>query len=86
VSAKKKGRTRWRLLIRDGYPIRPGMYECGIRLSRSLPVMAWDLEYDGIGFLVPVPMMVLQWRGLTKKAHDAALAAANSSPKEVNQS
>ena len=76
MSAKKTGRTHWFLLRRDGYPVRPGIYECGIRISSSLPVMAWELEYDGIGFLVPIPMMVHQWRGLTKKAHDAALTGA----------
>jgi len=72
MSRSNKGRSRWFLLSRDGYPVRPGIYQCGVRLSRSLPVMSWDLEYDGVGFLVPCPMMVHQWRGLTKKAHDEA--------------
>jgi hypothetical protein len=67
-----KGLTRWFLLRRDGYPVRPGMYKCGVRISCSLPVMAWDLEYDGFGFLVPFPMVVHQWRGMTERAAKAA--------------
>lgn len=67
-----KGLTRWFLLSRDGYPVRPGVYQCGVRLYSSSPVMGWDLEYDGVGFLVPCPMIVHQWRGMTKRAHQAA--------------
>jgi hypothetical protein len=32
----------------------------------------WRLEWDGTGFLVPFPMMVQCWRGMTKAAHRAA--------------
>jgi hypothetical protein len=31
---------------------------------RSL--VLWELEWDGKGFLVPMPMVVHQWRGLAK--------------------
>jgi hypothetical protein len=59
--------TPWFLVRKDGYPTRKGFYDCGIRLYSSGPVMAWRLEWDGIGFLVPCPMYVHQWRGLASK-------------------
>jgi hypothetical protein len=69
-----KGRTKW--FPRHVRPVRPGFYECAVRLtSMQRSLMLWQLEWDGKGFLVPVPMVVHQWRGLTKKAHDAARAS-----------
>ena len=65
-----KGRTKW--FPRSVNPVRNGFYECSAKISSSVPPMLWQLEWDGIGFKVPVPMMVLHWRGMTKEAHDAA--------------
>jgi hypothetical protein len=28
--------------------------------------MLWEFEWDGTGFIVPCPMGVTHWRGLTK--------------------
>lgn len=68
-----KGRTKW--LPRHVHPVRPGFYECGVLIcSAQRTLMLTRLEWDGVGFLVPFPMVVRQWRGMTKKAHDAALA------------
>ena len=65
------GLTRW--FPRHITPVRPGIYRCAVRLTSAQRVLfLWDLEWDGHGFLVPVPMVVYQWRGMTKKAHDAA--------------
>ena len=61
-----KGRTKW--FPQNIKPVRNGMYECAVQISRSLPTLRWMLEWDGIGFLVPCPMVVYNWRGLTKKA------------------
>jgi hypothetical protein len=63
----QKGRTRW--FRREERPIRHGMYECIVKISCSVPAMNWGLlEWDGIGFIVPVPMNVIFWRGMTQKA------------------
>lgn len=70
-----KGRSRW--FPRQAVPVRNGVYECQVQISRSVPCLRWYLEWDGKGFLVPFPMVVVWWRGMTKKAHDAALAAPN---------
>ena len=68
-----KGRSKW-FKTKDTYPVRPGVYECGVRFTSALPrLMLMKLEYDGRGFLVPFPMVVPIWRGMTKKAHDAAM-------------
>lgn len=67
VSANNKGRTRW--FPRSEAPVRHGRYECTVRVSSSVPPLMWGLlEWDGTGFLVPMPMVVLQWRGLTRRA------------------
>ena len=65
-----KGKTRW--FPRALQPVRRGEYECAVRISRSVPPILWNLEWDGVGFRVPCPMVVEHWRGLTKTA---ALAA-----------
>lgn len=61
-----KGRTRW--FPRNCHPVRNGEFECLVRISSSLPLFRWMLPWDGKGFLVPFPMQVVHWRGLTKKA------------------
>lgn len=66
-----KGRTKW--FPRHVQPARVGEYECAVQITSSAPPILWRLNWDGIGFHVPVPMIVRQWRGLTKKAHTAAL-------------
>lgn len=67
-----KGRTKW--FPRRVGPVRPGVYECAVKFSSSVPMMLWKLEWDGTGFLVPIPMVVYWWRGMTKKAHEEARA------------
>ena len=53
-------------------PVRNGFYDCVVRIPGGL-VTFWRLEWDGIGFKVPMPMIVREWRGLTKSAaHQAA--------------
>lgn len=65
-----KGRTKW--FPRHVHPVRSGEYECAVEISRSVPLALWVLEWDGVGFRVPFPMRVYQWRGMTKQAHYAA--------------
>ena len=65
-----KGVTHW--FPRRVHPARLGTYECVVRISSSVPAFLWRLEWDGTGFIVPIPMMVDRWRGLTKRAHAAA--------------
>ena len=62
-----KGRTKW--LPRSVQPVRVGEYECAARITSSAPPFLVRLPWDGKGFIVPIPMVVLRWRGLTKKAH-----------------
>jgi hypothetical protein len=69
-----KGRTRW--IPRNVNPARKGEYECAVRITSRAPLFLWKLQWDGVGFLVPCPMVVHRWRGMTKKAHDAALKEA----------
>jgi len=38
--------------------------------------MRWHLEWDGVGFLVPMPLIVRHWRGMTKRAFQAAAKTA----------
>jgi hypothetical protein len=61
-----KGKTRW--FPRDVHPVRNGLYECIARIAGGAVVNWGLLPWDGNGFLVPIPMNVLHWRGLTKKA------------------
>jgi hypothetical protein len=61
----RRRRTPW--FPRSINPVHPGTYECGVRISSSVPTMLWELEWDGRGFLVPFPMIVRQWRGLVKR-------------------
>lgn len=65
-----KGRTRW--FPRDVHPVRHGEYQCLVRISSSVPLIDWRLQWDGVGFIVPFPMVVHYWRGLTKSAAKAA--------------
>ena len=61
---KHKGRrSRWfPVKVR---PVHHGMYECGVWVtSAQKKLFLWDLEWDGIGFLVPCPMVAKYWRGL----------------------
>ena len=44
--------------------------------SAQKNLFLWELHYDGVGFLVPIPMRVIFWRGMTKKAHQEALETA----------
>ena len=68
-----KGRTRW-FRTSDTYPVRPGMYECLVRVSDFLPTYITMLEYDGFEFRNPLGFgRVTYWCGLTKAAHLAAL-------------
>ncbi|CAH1655034.1 hypothetical protein CHELA1G11_10880 [Hyphomicrobiales bacterium] len=73
-----KGRTQW--TPRSVEPVRNGVYECVVRISRAVPPMIWMLEWDGKGFLVEIPMIVLRWRGMTKKAHDEELRRIGGKP------
>lgn len=61
-----QGRTRW---FPVGIkPAREGFYECIIRVPGMPFFVIWGnkLYWDGVGFLVPIPMMVRQWRGQTR--------------------
>lgn len=64
-------KTKW--FPRYIEPLRVGEYECAVRITTIAPLILWRLRWDGVGFRVPVPMRVVQWRGLTKEAHSAAL-------------
>lgn len=57
-------KTRW--FPHSVKPVRVGTYECAVRITSSAPLILWMLEWDGSGFLVPCPMVVHHWRGLTK--------------------
>lgn len=61
-----KGKTRW--YPQDIRPVRNGEYECLVRITNRGPLFYWRLQWDGIGFIVPVPMIVKFWRGQTKAA------------------
>jgi hypothetical protein len=66
-NVSSKGKTRW--YPRDVLPVRKGYYECGIRISNAQKYsFLWMLKWDGVGFIVPVPMIVDKWRGRTKAA------------------
>ena len=71
-----KGVTPW--FPRHVRPARLGTYECVVRISSSVPALLWRLEWDGTGFIVPFPMMVDHWRGLTKRAHAEAAQEGKS--------
>lgn len=72
-----KGKTKW--YPRNVLPIRNGIYECAAIFTSSAPPFLFDLEWDGIGFLVPVPMRVVRWRGMTKVAYMEAIDAGSQS-------
>ena len=59
-----KGKTKW--FPRHIHPVRVGEYECVVQISRSMPLFLWRLEWDGVGFKVPFPMIVHRWRGRTR--------------------
>ena len=67
-----KGRTPW--FSRNVPPARHGLYECVVMVTRMQKRMVnWGLlEWDGKGFLVPCPMVVVQWRGMTATAYRKA--------------
>lgn len=58
----KGRRSRW--YRRHQPPTRPGAYECLAKITSSAPAFLFDLEWDGKGFIVPIPMVVQWWRGL----------------------
>lgn len=64
-----KGRTHW--FPRSVPPVRNGWYECSVQISRSVPNLLWRLQWDGKGFIVPCPMVVNLWRGMTRAAYRA---------------
>jgi hypothetical protein len=61
-----KGRTKW--FKRYEPPVRNGEYECLVMVTSLAPLFIWNLQWDGIGFITPMPMVVKFWRGQTKKA------------------
>lgn len=63
LPARKAGHTPWFPITTK--PVNPGVYECIAWFTSSAPSSIWDLEWDGKGFLVPIPMVVDYWRGLT---------------------
>ena len=65
----KRKRTQW--FPRNTPPVRPGVYECGVRWTSAMrQLVLWDLHWDGKGFLVPMPMVVHSWRGLAAKPRE----------------
>jgi len=62
-----KGRTKW--YPRHVHPVRTGIYECAVQISRAVPLLIWKLEWDGVGFLTEMPLVVKKWRGLTRKEY-----------------
>jgi hypothetical protein len=68
-----KGRSKW--FKRNEHPVREGEYEVGyIITSMQRNAFLGRAYWDGVGFLVDTPLMrITCWRGMTKKAHDAAL-------------
>ena len=65
-----KGRTKW--FPRHIHPVRKGTYECLVMITSAAPLFRWSLEWDGVGFLVPVAMVVRRGRGMTKQAANEA--------------
>lgn len=61
----RRRRTPW--FPRATAPAHLGTYECRVKISSSVPAILWTLPWDGRGFLVPFPMVVLHWRGLVKR-------------------
>ena len=70
---RKAGHTPW--IDRTLPPIRHGEYECVVWFTSSAPSFIKKLYWDGRGFVVPFPMVVDYWRGLTKAAHRSAQRA-----------
>ena len=69
-------KTKW--FPRDTQPTRPGLYKCAVLItSAQKSLINWGLlEWDGVGFLVPCPMIVKQWRGLRHKPSNAGVSGA----------
>lgn len=61
----RRKRTAW--IPRTTKPVYHGVYECSVMLTSCAPNFLWELEWDGVGFKVPCPMVVHAWRGLAKK-------------------
>lgn len=61
-------------------PVRPGFYDCAVRVAGGFCTI-WRLEWDGVGFLVPFPMVVRKWRGLTRRSHSAQSRQVNRKKK-----
>lgn len=61
-------------------PARPGWYECAVRLcGLQRGLIVWGLlEWDGVGFRVPVPMVVKLWRGLRARPQEDNMSAVVS--------
>ena len=68
---REAGKTPW--FPRHINPVRNGAYECHIRIACGGRTL-WMLEWDGVGFIVPIPMGVFHWRGQTKAAHRKSVA------------
>ena len=64
-------KTKW--FPRSTPPTRPGLYECAVLItSAQKKLINWGLlEWDGVGFLVQVPMVVKKWRGLKHETSNA---------------
>ena len=73
-------KTPW--FPRSAPPVRNGRYECAVRLSslqRGLIILPNLIKWDGTGFLVPFPMVVVQWRGL-QCCHQTVTKPCNGCP------
>ena len=68
---REVGKTPW--FHRHINPVRNGMYECQVCVAGGFRTL-WTLEWDGAGFIVPIPMKVSRWRGQTKAAHRKSVA------------
>ncbi len=74
LPARKAGHSQW--FKRSEPPVNPGEYECIAWFTSSAPSSIWRLQWDGHGFLTPIPMVVDYWRGLTRAGLKRAQAAA----------
>ena len=69
MATHKGRRTPW--FSRDQWPVNHGFYECHAKITSSAPPFKFDLEWDGVGFLVPFPMVIVRWRGLKHRPRGA---------------
>lgn len=76
----RRSRSRW--FPRHVLPVHPGVYECGVVITSSQRhLFLWALPWDGVGFLVPCPMVVKQWRGLARRPTTAAMKVQGAAPR-----